>query len=138
MHNPTKRAAPVLDHIEARLMDNRRPVQVGLAKFGATIGIPPGGYDPSAEVQTEYRAILEVGFAQWVKPYGGRDWKPHCDQMAKRAIARELYGNVVDRLVLILESLAQDGFAPGDAAFDQVDDLIKELDGSMGRFKPDA
>lgn len=124
-----RRASAVLDNIEAKLLDHRRPSPFGRCNFDVRLEQQPDVAMGVLDAQTLYRTTLQVNYAQWVQRDGG-DWKPYCDQVAKRAIARELYGGVVSRLRDILEHLQEEGVSPRSELYQQVCELIDELGGA--------
>ena len=128
-----RRASAVLDHIDAKLLHNRRPARHGLSHFVAGVSVSEAPFVGSANVQQAFVAKLEVGFKQWVntdKP----GWHEHCVTVAKRAIARELYGGVLDRLLDIRQDLHSEGM-DDLPVYKMVYDLAKELDGTMRAFE---
>lgn len=115
-----------LKHIENRLLGgNRYPVKNGLTSFEVTAKADgPLTLDYNVDLLAE----LRVCFVQKVPPNAPSEM---FNQQAKMAIARELYGDVLNRLLAIRESLWSEGVdVPSDLGA-----LIDELNGSFTRFE---
>lgn len=86
--------------------------------------ISEGIYD---KIVAEYVTEARLSFKQLGTLYANEDERRLLSERAAQTIARELYGDVIEKLRDIQIQLWQDAPRYGDKVVDAIDDLISEL-----------
>lgn len=78
-------------------------------------------------VAAEYITEARLSFRQLGSVYANEDERRLLSERAAQTIARELYGDVIEKLRDIQVQLWQDAPRYGDKVMEDIDDLISEL-----------
>lgn len=117
-----------LDHIRERHGQLNYAPEPKLGEISVDSGLEP--IDMAFTPEYEYRVSLECYWRQRVQRGMSDDYFSHLREQGKRAIAKQLYGDIIDELVSIRYNLCRNRyFEPEELK--PLENLIDELTGRL-------
>lgn len=129
-----ERDMKILDYIEMHAI-GRRPTPLDCASygFGPVFNEVPPTLLRGTQMQVEGR--LQVTYQQYLPERASPEAMKSAREHAHRAIARNLYGEVLDHLLDVREGLWSEAISRDAKPMKTLDGLIKKLSGEIGIFE---